>query len=118
MGGKNVAIIKETEPTRPIKVLLVDDEDRFRQTIAKRLAKRGITSDQAADANECLSILKKKPMDVVVLDVKMPGMSGIDALRHIKGVYGEIKSFCTTLLLANAQLFYLLSSKILSDLVS
>jgi signal transduction histidine kinase len=72
---------------KTVRLLLVDDEDRFRQTIAKRLAKRGITSDQAADANECLSILKKKPMDVVVLDVKMPGMSGIEALQHIKDNY-------------------------------
>jgi signal transduction histidine kinase len=72
---------------KSVRLLLVDDEDRFRQAIAKRLAKRGIASDQAANAKECLSILKKKPMDVVVLDVKMPGMSGIEALQHIKDNY-------------------------------
>jgi len=66
-----------------IRLLLVDDEDDFRQTIAKRLAKRGLAAEQAASGNECLSILDKKAMDVVVLDVKMPGMTGIEVLRHV-----------------------------------
>jgi len=70
-----------------IRLLLVDDEDHFRQTIAKRLAKRGLASEQAANGNECLSILEKKAMDVVVLDVKMPGMTGIEVLRHITDKY-------------------------------
>ena len=43
--------------------------------------------EQAANGNECLSILAKKPIDVVVLDVKMPGMSGIEVLRHITAKY-------------------------------
>ena len=79
-----------------IRLLLVDDEDHFRQTIAKRLAKRGLASDQAADGNECLSILEKKAMDVVVLDVKMPGMSGIDVLRHITDKYPKTEVILLT----------------------
>jgi signal transduction histidine kinase len=67
-----------------IRLLLVDDEAHFRETIAKRLSKRGITPEQAASGGECLAILDKKPMDVIVLDVKMPGMDGIETLRHIK----------------------------------
>ena len=55
------------------RLLLVDDEDDFRQTIAKRLKKRGIIPEEAATGEECLSILEKEPMDVVVLDIKMPG---------------------------------------------
>jgi two-component system NtrC family sensor kinase len=72
---------------KTIRLLLVDDEDHFRQTLAKRLAKRGLASDQAADGNECLSILDKKAIDVVVLDVKMPGMSGIEVLQNITAKY-------------------------------
>ena len=53
---------------KSIGLLLVDDEDHFRQTMAKRLAKRGLVCDQAANGNECLSILEKKSMDVVLLD--------------------------------------------------
>jgi len=72
---------------KTIRLLLVDDEDDFRQTIAKRLAKRGLASEQAANGNECLSILDKKAIDVVVLDVKMPGMTGIEVLRNITAKY-------------------------------
>lgn len=67
-----------------IRLLLVDDEEGFRRTISKRLSKRGLTPVQASDGEECLGILKITPMDVVVLDVKMPGISGIDTLRLIK----------------------------------
>ncbi|MBW2119125.1 MAG: response regulator, partial [Deltaproteobacteria bacterium] len=67
-----------------IRLLIVDDEDDFRHTIAKRLRKRGITPEEAGNGKECLAILEKTPMDVVVLDVKMPGMDGIETLHHIK----------------------------------
>jgi len=72
---------------KPIRLLLVDDEAEFRQPLAKRLAKRGLDADQAANGNECLSILENKAMDVVVLDVKMPGPGGIEVLRHITAKY-------------------------------
>ena len=70
-----------------IRLLLVDDEDVFRRGISKVLANRGIVSQQAGNGEECLSILEKEPMDVVVLDVRMPGMSGIEVLKHIKEKY-------------------------------
>ena len=81
---------------KTIRLLLVDDEDHFRQTIAKRLAKRGLASEQAANGNECLSILDKKPMDVVVLDVKMPGMTGIEVLRNITAKYPKTEVILLT----------------------
>jgi len=70
-----------------IHLLLVDDEDDFRQTLAKRLTKKGITPEQAENGQKALSILENKRMDVVVLDVKMPGMDGIEVLHHIKKKY-------------------------------
>ena len=70
-----------------IRLLLVDDEYGFRQTVAKRLKKRMIVPEQAASGEEALSILAKKSIDVVVLDVKMPGMDGIETLRQIKEKY-------------------------------
>jgi len=48
------------------RLLIVDDEDDFRQTIAKRLKKRGIVPEEAATGEECLSILEKEPIDVSV----------------------------------------------------
>ena len=81
---------------KTIRLLLVDDEDDFRQTLSKRLAKRGLASDQAANGNECLSILEKKAMDVVVLDVKMPGMSGIEVLQNITDNYPKTEVILLT----------------------
>ncbi|MBW1702415.1 MAG: response regulator [Deltaproteobacteria bacterium] len=79
-----------------IRLLLVDDEEEFRGTIAKRLTLRGISPEQAASGEECLSVLEKMPMDVVVLDVKMPGMSGIEALHHIKEKYPKTEVILLT----------------------
>ena len=76
-----------THTHKPVRLLLVDDEDDFRQAMSKRLARRGLNCEQAANGNECLSILEKKGIDVVVLDVKMPGMSGIEVLQKITDTY-------------------------------
>ncbi len=67
-----------------IKVLLVDDEEQFVETLAQRLETRGFVVDTALDGDRCLTILKDKDMDVIVLDVLMPGKSGIDTLKEIK----------------------------------
>lgn len=67
-------------------VLLVDDENDFRETLSRRLNKRNIKTVGADSGAEALKILAENPVDVVVLDVKMPGMSGLDALRAIKKI--------------------------------
>jgi len=79
-----------------IHLLLVDDEEDFRRTIAKRLQKRGIAPEQAGTGEECLSILEKKSMDVVVLDVRMPGMNGLETLYHIKAKYPKTEVIMLT----------------------
>jgi DNA-binding NtrC family response regulator len=66
------------------KILVVDDEDDFRETIVKRLQKRKMTARGAESGEKALEIIKAQPFDVVVLDVKMPGLDGIDTLREIK----------------------------------
>jgi len=78
------------------RLLLVDDEDDFRRTVAKRLMKRGIDAKQAASGKECLEILSNNPVDVVVLDVKMPGMDGIETLHRIKKNHSEIEVIMLT----------------------
>ena len=67
-----------------IHLLLVDDEENFRQTLAKRLSKRGMTTEEVGTGEDCLSILEKKAPDLILLDVKMPGMDGIETLHEIK----------------------------------
>lgn len=79
-----------------IRLLLVDDEEGFRAAIARRLTKRGLKPLQASDGKECLDILGQESVDVVVLDVKMPGMSGIDTLKVIKQAYEKIQVILLT----------------------
>lgn len=69
-----------------INVLLVDDETDFLSTMAKRLGKRGFNPIKADTGESALGILKSTAVDVVVLDVKMPGMDGIETLNKIKGI--------------------------------
>ncbi len=67
-----------------IKVLLVDDEVAFTNTLAQRLKMRDLRVETAYDGEEALLKLKTEEPDVIVLDLKMPGMHGIDVLREIK----------------------------------
>jgi DNA-binding NtrC family response regulator len=69
-------------------VLIVDDEEDFLETIINRLKKRDIDATGTRSGEEALEVLKVKPFDVVVLDIKMPGgMDGIDVLKEIKKLY-------------------------------
>lgn len=67
-----------------MKVLLVDDEAQYTATMQKRLSARGLEVKTAQSGEECLEMLDVYSADVVVLDVKMPGMDGIEALQEIK----------------------------------
>ncbi len=66
------------------KILLVDDEAEFLDTVLKRLRKRGLQVTGAPSGEKALAYLDQNAVDVVVLDVKMPGMDGIQTLREIK----------------------------------
>ena len=72
-----------------IRLLLIDDEDHFRHTLFKRLGKRGLTARQAGSGEEGLAMMKAEPVDVVVLDMKMPGLDGIEALKRIKSEWPQ-----------------------------
>lgn len=67
-----------------LRVLIVDDEVEFLDTLAKRLSKRKLQVSCSTSGEDAIRILKERPLDVVILDVKMPGMDGIEALREIK----------------------------------
>lgn len=69
-----------------LKVLFVDDEIDFLETLMKRMKKRGVEVAGVGSGEEALDYLNKKPVDVVVLDVRMPGIDGIKALREIKKI--------------------------------
>ena len=66
------------------RVLVVDDEDDFRETLVKRMEKRNLDVSGAENAQKALNLMAREAFDVVVLDVKMPGMDGIETLRELK----------------------------------
>jgi DNA-binding NtrC family response regulator len=68
-------------------VLVVDDEEDFLETLVNRLKKRKIDTYGAKSGEEALEIINSKTIDVVILDIKMPGgMDGIETLREIKRI--------------------------------
>lgn len=66
------------------KVLLVDDEVEFMETLVKRLKKRNLIVSGVNSGERAIEALAQAPVDIVVLDVKMPGMDGLETLREIK----------------------------------
>ena len=73
------------------KILLVDDEVVFTSNMAKLLTSRGYLVTAVNSGDNAIQALEKKDFDVVVLDLKMPGMDGITTLREIKklGLFTE-----------------------------
>jgi DNA-binding NtrC family response regulator len=67
-----------------IKVLLVDDEAEFSETLIKRMKKRNVDITGVRSGEEALQTLDQGPIDVVILDVRMPGMDGVETLRVLK----------------------------------
>ena len=67
-----------------IQVMLVDDEVEFLGTLIKRMKKRNVDITGVKSGEEVLLALDQNQVDVVILDVRMPGMDGIQALREIK----------------------------------
>ena len=65
-------------------VLLVDDEEQFVDTLAQRLRTRGFDVDVASNGDDAISYVEAHDVDVVVLDVLMPGRDGIETLREMK----------------------------------
>jgi len=68
----------------PTRVLLVDDEVDFVEMLSLRLNEVGEKVTPAYSGRECREILGQKAIDVVILDIRMPGMDGIETLREIK----------------------------------
>lgn len=66
------------------KVLLVDDERDFLDVLSERMQARGMEVATAESAQEALALVEKGAFDAIVLDLMMPGMDGIDALKAIK----------------------------------
>lgn len=65
------------------KVLLIDDEVAFSRTVAEFLLRKGYEASIAASGEEGLKALRESSFDVIILDLRMPGLSGMEVLRAI-----------------------------------
>jgi len=80
----------------PSKVLLIDDEREFVQTLSERLIMRDMGSAVAYDGESALSLIKEDEPEVIIVDLKMPGIDGFDVLRKVKETRPDIEVIILT----------------------
>ena len=83
--------LSATPPEGQPTVLLVDDEDTFRQAIARQLTLRGYRVLDVDNGRDAIKVVRHENPEVVVLDLKMPGMDGLQTLREIKKIRAEVQ---------------------------
>jgi putative two-component system response regulator len=81
-----------------LKVLVVDDEATVRKLLCQRLSREGFQCEEAGGADEALAKLKANPADLMILDIKMPGKSGMELLPEIKVKYPDTAVIMATAL--------------------
>ena len=82
--GCQFSISREQKFELPPKVLLVDDERDFVQTLSERLMVRNFGPHAVYDGQQALEFIKHENPDVMVIDLRMPGMNGLEVLRQVK----------------------------------
>ena len=83
-------------PPDAIRVLYVDDEEDFVRTLAERMDMRDLGGDVALSGREALEMLEEDRPDVMVLDLRMPGLDGLEVLRRVKRAYPSIEVIILT----------------------
>ncbi|UFJ40204.1 response regulator [Brevibacillus humidisoli] len=78
------------------KILVVDDQYGIRILLYEVLGKEGYSTFQAANGKQALEIVQKESPHLVILDMKIPGMDGIEILKHIKTIDKDIKVIMMT----------------------
>ena len=81
---------------KDIKVLLVDDEEAFVNTLAQRLKMRELNVNTVYDGEQALAKVKSEEPDVMILDLKMPGLHGMDVLKEIRKAYPNMQVIILT----------------------
>lgn len=77
-------------------VLVVDDEEQFLDVFSKRLEGRGLKVDKAVSGEEAMKRVKGKDFDTIILDMMMPGMSGLDTMKRLKEENPEVQIIILT----------------------
>lgn len=89
-------IIRNYEFETPLRILLVDDEKEFVQTLSERLKMRQFTSEIAYNGQEALDFTEQEDTEVMILDLKMPGIDGFEVLKKIKQSKPDIEVIILT----------------------
>ena len=95
-GFYQADIYRKQDFTMPSKILLVDDEREFVQTLSERLLMRDMGSAVAYDGESALEVVRQDEPEVMILDLKMPGIDGIEVLRRVKESQPEIEVIILT----------------------
>ncbi len=72
-----------------VQLLIVDDDDDFRGTVMRRFARRGFRVEQATSGAEALDLSARKSFDVAIVDLMMPGMSGLELLSRLREAHPD-----------------------------
>ena len=72
-------------------ILLIDDEDRFRQALARQLEVREFNVLDTSNGEDAIKLVRHRNPEVIILDQKMPGMDGIQTLKEIKKIRPEVQ---------------------------
>ncbi|MBW1990705.1 MAG: response regulator [Deltaproteobacteria bacterium] len=78
------------------KILLVDDEEEFVRTLGERLEMRGMGPDTAFTGEQALQKIAEEEPDIMILDIKMPGIDGMEVLRRVRKAYPRIQVIMLT----------------------
>ena len=81
---------------KEIKILLVDDEEDFVKTLSERINMRNLNSEVALNGEEALKVVQDEIPDVMVLDLKMPGIDGMEVLKRVKKQYPGVQVIILT----------------------
>ncbi|OHB65713.1 MAG: two-component system response regulator [Planctomycetes bacterium RBG_13_63_9] len=78
------------------KVLLVDDEREFTEVLSQRMQSRGVAVETAGNGREALQKVQSGSYDAIFLDLAMPGMDGIETLKHLLNVNPDLQVILLT----------------------
>ncbi|MCX8012222.1 MAG: response regulator [Desulfobacterota bacterium] len=72
------------------KVLIIDDERPIRETLDMLLREKGYEVLTSESGEKGLALIQKNPLDIVILDLRLPGMNGIEVMREIRKIFPKI----------------------------
>jgi two-component system response regulator CpxR len=89
-------LLPEPDFETPSRILLVDDEREYVHTLSERLQTRNLPAEVVYDGEQALAVLASESPEVMVLDLKMPGIDGIEVLRRVKRDHPEVEVIILT----------------------